>query len=251
MNAFKIREQMKAYMSVKPLLVFCFMVAVSSWGQTAGDLAAKYHSVSAYEVRPGVLMTAKYADDGQVCEMVLEVRHYHSPENIDLDSVIPGKLETRLVDELVPASERGEPKNRWLNNREPKDGWVDPDSYSAGGVSYIKRSYENVSIEEHGYYRCHEAPSSKEKVDCGEGGNEVVVIRWTKRTCSGPKAKTSDSTKANNRTDTAADTKSPAEVIAQRSELGAKMSQDTDTVDPATGNLRMTIPVVATTKPSR
>ena len=161
-------------------------VAVAAWGQTAADLAAKYPSVSAYEVRPGILMTAKYAADGQICEMVLEPRHYQSGNNVDLETVLPAEQERQVLDELVPASERGEPKNRW-SKREPKDSWLDPASYMAGGVSYFKRSYENVSIEQHGYYRCHDNPNAKKtngKLDCGEGGDEVVVVRWTKRSCT-------------------------------------------------------------------
>jgi hypothetical protein len=82
--------------------------------------------------------------------------------------------------------ERGEPIHRW-SKKEPKDSWLDPDSYMAGGVSYYKRSYENLSIEQHGYYRCHDNQTAKKtdgKLDCSEGGDEVVVIRWTKRTCS-------------------------------------------------------------------
>jgi hypothetical protein len=158
---------------------------IPALGQSAADLAAKYPSLSAYEVRPGILMTAKYTEDGQVCEMVLEARHYQTPQNIDFGSVIPAKLEDRLIDELVPTSERGEPKHRW-SNKEPKDAWVDPDSFIAGGRSYTKRSYENVTVEEHGYYACHENPYSKPKgnLDCSEGGDEVVVIRWTKRSCT-------------------------------------------------------------------
>jgi hypothetical protein len=159
--------------------------AIPGLGQTAADLAGKYPVVSAYEVRPGVLLTAKYAEDGQACELVLEARHYQTPAKIELRSTIPPKLEDTLIDELVPMSERGEPKRRW-SNKEPRDAWVDPDSFSAGGVSYVKRSYENVTIEEHGYYVCHENPrstKSKDKLDCSEGGDEVVVIRWTKRTC--------------------------------------------------------------------
>jgi len=138
-------------------------------------------------------MTAKYGADGQVCEMVLEARHYQTPEKVDLRSVIPGKLEDSLIDELVPIPERGEPIHRW-SKKEPKDGWLDTDSYMAGGVSYLKRSYENVSIEQHGYYNCHENPHSADRkgsangLDCSDGGDEVVVIRWTKRACGTGKA---------------------------------------------------------------
>jgi hypothetical protein len=165
-------------------------LAVSAWGQTAADLAAKYAAVSAYEVRPGILMTAKYAADGRICEMVLEPRHYQSGDGVDLEVVFPAKLEKEVIDELVPLAERGEPIHRW-SKKEPKDSWLDPDSYMAGGMSYYKRSYENVSIEQHGYYRCHDDQNSKKtdgKLDCSEGGDEVVVIRWTKRSCTAGKS---------------------------------------------------------------
>jgi len=184
MNIQSIRR--RGNMFAKSFLLAAITMAISALGQTASDLAAKYPSVSAYQIRPGILMTAKYSNDGQVCEMVLEARHYQTPEKVDLNTTIPAKLENSLIDELVPPSERGELKNRW-SNKDPKDAWLDPDSFTAGGVSYTKRSYENVSIEEHGYYRCHEDPSSKLKTDCSEGGDEVVVIRWNKRACTTPK----------------------------------------------------------------
>src|SRR5437588_2590527 len=144
---------------VKLAVLASVSVAIPGVGQTAADLAGKYPAVSAYEVRPGVLLTAKYAENGQVCELVLEARHYQTPGKVELSSIIPPKLEDSLIDELVPMAERGEPKHRW-SNKEPKDAWVDPDSFSAGGVSYVKRSYENVTVEEHGYYTCHENPNS-------------------------------------------------------------------------------------------
>lgn len=184
----------------------CLMLTAFAFGQTPGELAAKYPVVSAYEVRPGILMTARYAADGQVCQMVLETRHYHRADEIDLGSTIPTKLEDRLIDELVPENERGKPtKSRWLN------GDV------GGGVTYTKRDFENVSIEVHGSYSCREKKSSKGQLSCDTGGDEVVVIHWKKRTCATPKAN-----------DTA---------------------KDSDTIDPATGNLHLTIPLVATTKP--
>lgn len=206
MMLLNIRAYRKMLKLAAPLPLVC-VVAVSALGQTASDLAAKYPSVSAYEIRPGILMTAKYAGDGQVCEIVLEARHYQT-QKVDLSSIIPAKLEAHLIDELVPVSERGEPKNRW-SNKEPKDSWLDPDSYTAGGVSFTKRSYENVSIEEHGYYRCHD--DSKGKTDCGEGGDEVVVIRWTKRACAASKSGGAVSTKQNHNATTMPAAKAPTE----------------------------------------
>jgi len=186
---FKMSRNDAVSASSKLLVLVFLTVGVGAWGQTAAELAAKYPSVSAYEVRPGILMTVKYASDGQICEMVLEPRHYQSGNNVYLETVLPAEQEKQVLDELVPASERGEPKNRW-SKREPKDSWLDPASYMAGGVSYFKRSYENVSIEQHGYYRCHDNPKPKKtdgKLDCSEGGDEVVVVHWTKRSCTAGK----------------------------------------------------------------
>ena len=44
-------------------------IAIGSQSQLSIELSAKYPVVTSYEVRPGILMTPKYSDDGQVCEM--------------------------------------------------------------------------------------------------------------------------------------------------------------------------------------
>ena len=133
-------------------------------GQTPADLSARYPAVSAYEVRPGILMTALYSADGQVCQMTIERRHSTPKEkDIDLSSTVSRKVIDQLTDELVPANERGQARSRWL----------DDDSYVAGGVSNVKRTFENVSIEIVG--------STSQSCN---GGDEVVIIRWTKRACA-------------------------------------------------------------------
>lgn len=137
------------------------LIAVFASGQTSDNLAAKYPSISAYRVRPGLLMTARFAGDGQVCEMVLERRY--TPDQTDADSTIPSKLEDQLIDELVPTAERGSSATgRWLNN-----------SFVAGGVTHRERDFENVLIEIDGTV---------------SGGDKVIVIHWKKRTCADAKA---------------------------------------------------------------
>jgi hypothetical protein len=191
------------------------MVAVPACGQTSGDLATKYPVVSAYEVRPGILMTAKYAEDGQACEITLEKRH-QTPEKIDLGSTIPRERVKQLIDELVPASEKGQPTKRYLKGAESTIG---------GGVVDTESEFENVSIQIVG--------STSESCDSGD---EVVTIRWKKRTCAAPKPSAASSMKPDKHTDAATTTK-PA-------------GERTDTVDPKTGNLHLTVPLVATKKPS-
>ena len=170
-------------MSIKSRFVLFWMVLVAIFAsaQTSKDLAAKYPVISAYEVRPGILMTAKYAGDGQVCEVVLE-RHY-SPDQTDADSTIPSKLEDQLIDELVPAAERGPATSHWLRN-----------SDVAGGVTHTERDFENVLIEIDGTV---------------SAGDKIVVIHWKKRTCSDAKANAADSTKGNSHTGTVATVKPP------------------------------------------
>lgn len=53
------------------MCILLLTLVPSAWAQTSSDLSAKYPQVSAYWVRPDVLMTAKFAADGEVCEMTL------------------------------------------------------------------------------------------------------------------------------------------------------------------------------------
>jgi hypothetical protein len=146
------------------------VLTASVVGQTSDNLAAKYPAISAYEVRPVILMTAKYAGDGQVCEVVLQ-RHY-SPDQTDADSTIPSKLEDQLIDELVPAAERGPTTSHWLRN-----------SYVAGGVTHTERDFQSVVIEIDGTV---------------SGGDKVVMTHWKKRPCADAKANAASPTKGNN-----------------------------------------------------
>jgi hypothetical protein len=156
-------------MSVKPCLGLCLVVvfAASAWGQTAADISAKYPVVNAYEVRPGILMTTKYAGNGQVCEMVLEKRH-KTVEKTDFGSTIPHELVRQLLDELVPTVDRGKTTKRYLRG--------DSESTISGNVEITESEYENVSIEILG------------SLSPGASGDMVVTIHWKKRTCAAPQA---------------------------------------------------------------
>jgi hypothetical protein len=98
---------------------------------------SKYKSIEAYEVRPGILMMPRYTEDGQVCEIGLEKRHY-MPERINLDSLLLLKDVYEIADELVPSNERGPRK---LNTQGPY--------YTENSIYHdeIYMDYENVSIE--------------------------------------------------------------------------------------------------------
>jgi hypothetical protein len=56
------------------LLLFTLLVPLG-WSQSAADLAQKYPHHEVYEVEPGVVMSAKFASSGLVCEMHVEQTH--------------------------------------------------------------------------------------------------------------------------------------------------------------------------------
>jgi len=54
------------------ICILFLVFVVAALGQTSADLGAKYPHDTACRVRPDVLMTARFAAGGQVCEMTLE-----------------------------------------------------------------------------------------------------------------------------------------------------------------------------------
>lgn len=145
----------------RALFIFFLLlsIAVAASGQTSANLSAKYHPVTSYEVRPGILMTPKYATDGLVCEMVLERRH-KTETGINFGDLLSKELVKELVDELVPEAERGKNLTEFLNTT------ID------GGFVTTEYAYENVLVRVHGITRPE--PS----------GDMVVIITWRKRVCS-------------------------------------------------------------------
>jgi len=63
------------------MLAAIILTALFFNGQSSDDLSARYAAVSANQVRPGILMTAKYAEDVQVGEMMLQ--RVYTPDQTD------------------------------------------------------------------------------------------------------------------------------------------------------------------------
>jgi hypothetical protein len=124
---------------------------------------AKYKAVEAYEVRPGILMFPSYTEDGKVCQIGLERRHY-SPEIIRLESTLAREDVDAIVDELAPASERGPKLQNLLNELMLVT--------SPGRTTF--ELYENVTVEIEG----REKPAD----------DVAAVIKWTHRKCKGSAA---------------------------------------------------------------
>jgi hypothetical protein len=131
------------------------------------DQFSKYKKVEAYEVRPGILMMPRYAEDGQVCEIGLERWHF-LPQEIDLDSDLLREKIDQIALELAPANERG-PRPKSLLER----GMID----LMGNSMVSSDEYENISIKIYGPI----LPTSK--ADEIDTANIVATITWKKRKC--------------------------------------------------------------------
>lgn len=127
---------------------------------------AKYRKIEAYEIRPGILLMPRYTDDNEVCEIGLEKLHY-SPSLIRLDSGLSRKEIDEILDELVPADERGKPSKDTVGNL-----------ITRGGHSLTTNiEFENVSIQIYGAT----APSDrKNEITVNE---VVATVKWKHRIC--------------------------------------------------------------------
>ena len=127
---------------------------------------AKYRKIEAYEVRPGILMIPRYTADGELCEIGLERLHY-SPKLIRLESDLSREEINQILDELVPADERGKP---------PKDTTSTLITQSGPSMT-TNIEYENVSIQIYGAT----LPSKhKNEIAVSE---VVATIKWKQRAC--------------------------------------------------------------------
>jgi hypothetical protein len=89
------------------LLLSCFAFIPVAEAQTAADLAKKYPHHEVYEIAHGVQMRARFDPSGSICEMQVEPSHFDEGK-VDLrDGIEQERIET-IVDQLAPASERGE-----------------------------------------------------------------------------------------------------------------------------------------------
>ena len=129
--------------------VILVISALPAVGQTSSDLERKFGPpIKAFEVRPGVLMTVTYADDGRACQMVLE-RRRATDSGISTETTFSNELVEGLLDDLVPAAERGKQSTLYGLTR-----------VTSRQTDF---SYENVSVTLF--------------------DRQVLVIEWTNRGC--------------------------------------------------------------------
>ena len=149
---------MKLSLHCVVMMGLLFVATLVAQAQSSNDLRARYGSaMEAYEIRPHILMTVKYAEDDQVCESVIEIRHA-SKDGVNGKSLMSGDTVREIIDEVVPMSLRG----RYINSMSINGG--------CSGMS-IER-YERVEIQT--YHTCSTAEGN---------GADSIIIRWKDRMC--------------------------------------------------------------------
>jgi hypothetical protein len=89
-----------------PFLLLLFTVFGAA--QSTSDLSARYGVPNAeqFVVRRGITMMARYAEDRTACEMLIEPQHsFHRVDG--KEQSMASHTVTKIIDELIPESERG------------------------------------------------------------------------------------------------------------------------------------------------
>jgi hypothetical protein len=60
-----------------------------------------------FTVRPGVFLTTSYAKNGELCEMIIHAEPLTSDLNYPITKTMESKALKKLIDDLVPMSQRG------------------------------------------------------------------------------------------------------------------------------------------------
>jgi len=129
--------------------IFLFIAAAG--GQTAADLAKKYHHYEVYGLEPGVPMIPKFDSGGMGCEMQVEQAHF-----VKSGAALSGRIDERsgfsIIDGLVPVSERGTKLNM---------------SEECMGICQTTYQYSKVAISM-----------------ISDGNTRRIRIKWLNRSCS-------------------------------------------------------------------
>jgi hypothetical protein len=126
---------------------------------------AKYQKIEAYEVRPGILMMPRYTVEGEVCEIGLERLNY-SPEVIRVASSLSREEIFQILDELVPAGERGKSSKDLTN-----------EINVSGQAMTTNLAFDNVLI------RIYGATLPSRRKDETTVNEVVATVTWKQRMC--------------------------------------------------------------------
>jgi hypothetical protein len=132
----------------RAVLTLLFLCSIITTAQTTSDLTARYGDPDAeqFVVRPGIMVMARYAEDRTACEMLIEPKHSIQRPNDKEQSMAPRTV-SRIIDALIPESERGRLLNRTIE--------------SMGASEYQVADYQNVIIGQ--YFVRYQLPANHDE----------------------------------------------------------------------------------------
>ena len=138
---------------MKALLILV-LTCTSVLAQTSSDLRRKYGSPvsETYVVRPNVVVTVSFAENGELREMVIEPQRPSTPVKSSTARLTRNTLD-EIIDELVPVNERGKPLiSGFLNMRclPNDDCWGTSSTYEKVDIYYNtsgKDEYRYATIQ--------------------------------------------------------------------------------------------------------
>jgi hypothetical protein len=137
--------------------LFVILLPLPGFAQTATELRQKYKvssRIESYDVRPGIIATVSYGEDGKVATILLTPPMAYNENGIPKNEM-PVKVVEEVLNELVPMSRRGEVCEDY--------------GFFGSAVALNRRiDYENVSIS---------------SITRGDVAARQVLIEWTK--CAG------------------------------------------------------------------
>lgn len=145
------------FTSVPAFVVFALISCSEVVSQTENQLEQRYKRPDVFEVRPGLDAYPTFAQDGNVCRMVISKHPSVDNKLADMNTTISSVLVKEIEDEIAPEDERGRELSPYLS----------PESFVAGGASLIQKDYENVSIGVYG----------------SAGDAYAIVITWRYHAC--------------------------------------------------------------------
>lgn len=119
------------------LIVLSFFPIISVSAQTSSSLEARYGDpLKIFEIRPSVMMIARFNSEREVCEMRVE-RSVGTNQAVDLNTTFPTYLTREIVNELVPESGRG--SKGTSTSLSMRNIWADIDYFQHVSITYWHR----------------------------------------------------------------------------------------------------------------
>ena len=124
-------------MSRTVLALLFLSITIVAAAQNASEFTARYGYPDAerFVVRPGITLLASYGGDRTACEMIIEPKHSLIRQRDDKDQSMVTDTVAKIIDELIPKSERGILLNHIIENMGAAEGQV--------------AEYQNVTISQY------------------------------------------------------------------------------------------------------